>query len=114
MADCIFCKIAEKKIPAKVAYEDDKVLAFHDLSPQAPTHILIIPKKHLGSISEMQDNDRDIVGYLHLIAKKLAAEQKIDKSGFRLIINNGPDAGQAVEHIHLHLLGGRKMQWPPG
>ncbi|MDD5258459.1 MAG: histidine triad nucleotide-binding protein [bacterium] len=114
MTECLFCKIIEKKIPAKIAYEDDKVLAFHDISPKAPVHILIIPKKHISAVNELTDQDGEIIGYLHLIAKKLAKENKIDKSGFRLVINNGPDAGQAVGHIHLHVLGGRKLQWPPG
>jgi histidine triad (HIT) family protein len=114
MDDCLFCKIIKKKIPAKIAYEDDKVLAFHDISPQAPVHILIIPKKHIASINDLAEQDSEIMGYLHLIAKKLAKELKIEKSGFRLVINNGADAGQAVSHIHLHILGGRKLQWPPG
>jgi len=114
MTDCLFCKIIDKKIPAKIAYEDDKVLAFYDLSPQAPVHILLIPKKHIASINDLPEEDSGIIGYLHLIAKKLARELQIDKSGFRLVINNGPDAGQAVSHIHLHVLGGRKLQWPPG
>lgn len=114
MTDCLFCKIIEKKIPAKIAYEDDKVLAFHDISPQAPVHILIIPKKHIASINDLQENDLAIIGYLHQIAKKLAHELKISTNGYRLVINNGPDAGQAVSHIHLHVLGGRKLQWPPG
>ncbi len=114
MNDCLFCKIIKKKIPAKIAYEDDKVLAFYDINPQAPAHILIIPKKHIASLNDLQEKDSAIIGYLHLIAKKLAQELKIDKSGFRLVINNGPDAGQAVSHIHLHILGGRKLRWPPG
>ncbi|MDD5131185.1 MAG: histidine triad nucleotide-binding protein [bacterium] len=114
MTNCLFCKIVAKKIPAKIAYEDDKVLAFHDIGPQAPVHILIIPKKHISSISDLSGQDCEIMGYLHLIAKKLAKEYKIEKSGFRLVINNGADAGQAVSHIHLHMLGGRKLQWPPG
>jgi len=114
VSECLFCKICGKKIPAKIAYEDDKVLAFHDISPQAPTHILIIPKKHIASINDLSEQDSEIIGYLHLIAKKLAKELRIDKSGFRLVINNGTDAGQAVSHIHLHVLGGRKLQWPPG
>lgn len=114
MNACLFCKIIKKKIPAKIAYEDDRVLAFHDISPQAPAHILIIPKKHLASINDLTEQDSAIIGYLHLIAKKLARELNIAKSGFRLVINNGPDAGQAVNHIHLHVLGGRKLQWPPG
>jgi histidine triad (HIT) family protein len=114
MTDCLFCKIIEKKIPAKIAYEDDKVLAFYDISPQAPTHILIIPRKHIASVNDLQNEDSEIIGYLHLTAKKLAKEHKIEKSGFRLVINNGPDAGQAVSHIHIHILGGRKLQWPPG
>lgn len=114
MTDCLFCKIIEKKIPAKIAYEDDQVMAFHDINPQAPLHLLIIPKKHIASINDLQDRDSAVIGYLHLVAKKLAIEYKIEKAGFRLVINNGANAGQAVDHLHLHILGGRKFQWPPG
>jgi len=114
MADCLFCKIIEKKIPAKIAYEDDKVLAFHDIGPQAPVHVLIIPKEHIPAVDSLTEKHQELVGHIHLIAQKLARELKISKTGYRLVINNGQDAGQAVAHLHLHLLGGRKMQWPPG
>ncbi len=114
MKECLFCKIIEKKIPAKIAYEDDKVLAFHDISPQGPVHILIIPKVHIPSVNELQDSDKEIIGSLFVIASKLAKEYKVDQKGFRLVINNGLDTGQAVAHLHVHLIGGRLMQWPPG
>jgi histidine triad (HIT) family protein len=114
MADCLFCKIIEKKIPAKIAYEDAKVLAFHDIGPQAPVHVLIIPKEHIPAVDALTENHKELVGHMHLVAQKLAKELKISKTGYRLVINNGQDAGQAVAHLHLHLLGGRKMQWPPG
>lgn len=114
MQDCLFCKIAQKQIPAKIFYEDEQVLAFHDINPQAPTHILIIPKKHIAAISDVAEGDINAAGYLLFVAKNIAKKLKIDKTGFRLVINNGPDAGQAVAHLHVHLLGGRPMHWPPG
>ncbi|MDD5492236.1 MAG: histidine triad nucleotide-binding protein [bacterium] len=114
MTDCLFCKIIENKIPAKIAYEDDQVLAFHDINPQAPVHLLIVPKKHIASVNDLLEENVAVIGCLHLIAKKLAKEYKIEKTGFRLVINNGANAGQAVDHLHLHILGGRKLQWPPG
>ncbi|MBU0951368.1 MAG: histidine triad nucleotide-binding protein [Elusimicrobia bacterium] len=114
MSDCIFCKIAEKKIPAAAVFEDDEIFAFNDVNPQAPVHILIIPKKHIPSVMDLKDKDRELIGKIHLVAQALAVKEKVSETGFRLIVNNGPDAGQAVGHLHFHLLGKRKLGWPPG
>lgn len=110
--NCIFCKIINKEIPAAIVYEDDKVLAFNDIAPQAPVHILVIPKKHVDTVDQLAD--MSVVSDLFAVMKKLAAEQGIDKSGYRIVINHGKDAGQAVPHLHFHLLGGRRLAWPPG
>ena len=113
MPDCLFCKIIRGEIPARKAYEDDKVFAFHDVNPQAPTHILIIPKKHISGLDTAGSEDAQIIGYSHLIAVKLGKELGVEQ-GYRTVYNVGPDSGQSVFHLHLHLLGGRKMSWPPG
>ena len=111
--DCLFCKIVEGKIKSRNVYEDDKVLVFEDLNPQAPTHVLIIPKKHISGLKEAQAGDAEIIGYMHLIAAKIGRERSIE-DGYRTVFNVGPNSGQSVFHIHLHLIGGRKMAWPPG
>lgn len=111
---CIFCKIIRKEIPAKIIFEDNKVLAFEDIRPQAPVHILIIPKTHIEKLSDIKEESAAVIGRLTLAANTLADKNKIDKSGYRVVINCGHDAGQAVSHLHLHLLGGRPMGWPPG
>ncbi len=113
MADCIFCKIVQGEVPAKKVYEDEEILAFHDINPQAPVHILIIPKKHIEKIEDINESDAPLIGKLFVVAKKLAKEFNLE-DGYRLVINNGKKAGQAVFHIHLHLLGGRIFSWPPG
>jgi histidine triad (HIT) family protein len=113
MTDCLFCKIIAGKIPAKKVYEDAKAFAFEDINPQASTHVLIIPKKHIIGIDQATEEDAELVGYCQLVAAKIARERKLT-SGFRTVYNVGPDAGQTVFHLHLHLLGGRKMAWPPG
>jgi histidine triad (HIT) family protein len=113
MVDCLFCNIIAGKIPAKKVYEDDRTFAFEDLRPQAPTHVLIIPKKHIVGLDQAMEADADIIGYCQLVAAKIARERQIT-NGFRTVYNVGPDAGQTVFHLHLHLLGGRKMSWPPG
>ncbi len=113
MSDCLFCKIIRGQIPTNKAYEDDRVFAFYDTNPQAPTHILIVPKKHIVGLDQAAPEDADIIGYSHLIAAKLAKERNLDH-GYRTVYNVGPDAGQSVFHLHLHLIGGRKMSWPPG
>ena len=113
-SDCIFCKIVAKEIPAQVAYEDPGVVAFHDINPQAPVHIQIIPKQHIARVSELTTQTLPIVGKLMQVANQLAGEFKISEPGYRLVINCNAGAGQSVFHLHLHLLGGRPMRWPPG
>lgn len=111
---CIFCKIAAREIPADILRETDRVVAFRDLDPKAPTHILLIPKEHLVSLAEIDDGHADMLADIAQSATHLARTEGIDDSGWRLVTNVGPDAGQAVFHLHFHLLGGRPMQWPPG
>ena len=114
MKDCLFCKIAHKEIPSEILYEDDKVVAFKDIEPQAPTHVLIIPKTHYDSILEVTDKDQEIVAHIHKVITQLAKDLKIAEKGFRIVNNCGEDGGQTVKHLHYHLLGGRNLQWPPG
>lgn len=114
MSECLFCSLAEKEIPANIVYEDDNVVAFRDINPQAPTHILIIPRKHIAGNLDITEADAALVGKMIIVAGKLAKEEGIDKSGFRTVFNCGQNAGQWVFHLHLHLLGGRKLNWPPG
>ncbi len=114
MDDCLFCKIIQGDIPSDKVYEDDSVYAFRDINPQAPTHILIIPKDHIPTINDLDASHQSVVGEVMLTAKKLAADEGIANSGYRTVFNCNEDAGQAVYHIHLHLLGGRQMTWPPG
>ena len=111
--DCVFCKIAKGEIPSKKVYEDESVLAFCDLEPQAPVHILIIPKEHIASAEEITPENSAIVAHIYEVAAKLVAERHLD-SGFRIVCNAGKDGGQTVPHLHFHLLGGRSMKWPPG
>jgi histidine triad (HIT) family protein len=111
--DCLFCKMIAGQIPTKKAYEDDKAFAFHDINPQAPMHILIVPKKHIAGLKEATLEDAELIGYCQLVAAKLARERDIE-NGYRTVYNVGPGAGQSVFHLHLHLLGGRKLSWPPG
>jgi histidine triad (HIT) family protein len=114
MAECIFCKIAAKELPATMVYEDEKLVAFRDINPQAPTHIVIIPRKHISSTNELGEDDDNTVGYLARIAARLAGEEEIAERGYRLVLNCGREAGQSVDHLHLHLIGGRRLAWPPG
>ncbi len=111
--ECIFCKIARGEIPSKKVYEDENYLAFHDIDPQAPVHIIIIPKKHIESLNEVSEDEKGMLGDLIILAKRLAKDLGLEK-GYRIVINTGPEGGQAVLHLHLHLLGGREMGWPPG
>jgi histidine triad (HIT) family protein len=111
--DCLFCKIAAKQIPSKIVYEDDDVFAFEDIGPQAPTHILICPRKHFASLNEATAEDRAMLGKLQLVAAELARKRNL-LEGYRTVVNNGSGAGQSVFHLHLHLLGGRTFRWPPG
>jgi len=112
--DCIFCKIINKEIPAKVAYEDDHVMAFYDINPQAPIHLLIVPKKHIASIMEINEKNKGLLDEIVRVAQNLARENNLDKKGFRLVVNTGEEGGQTVNHLHFHLLGGRFLTWPPG
>lgn len=114
MNDCIFCKIVNNEIPSQKVYEDKNLFAFNDINPQAPIHILIIPKKHIEKFSSMEEADKELIGLMFLAAKKIAKDKGIDKVGYRIVGNCEKDAGQLVFHIHLHLLGGRKFGWPPG
>jgi histidine triad (HIT) family protein len=113
LQDNLFLKIIERKIPANIVYEDDQCLAFRDINPQAPVHVLIIPKKVIRTHADVTDADKSLLGHLHLVAKKLANELGLS-SGYRLVLNCLESAGQTVPHLHLHLLGGRDMKWPPG
>ena len=113
MSDCLFCRIITRQIPAKFEYEGNSLIAIQDINPQAPFHLLVIPKKHITHVSEAEENDGLLIGEMVLRAKELACARKLEE-GFRLVFNNGPKAGQSVFHVHLHLLGGRNMTWPPG
>jgi histidine triad (HIT) family protein len=114
MSDCLFCKIAEKKIPSKIVHEDDRCLAFDDINPQAPVHALVIPKQHAASIAELTEADAGLLGHLMLTGAAVAKQKGIAESGYRLVLNTGRNGGQTVFHLHFHLLGGRPMHWPPG
>jgi histidine triad (HIT) family protein len=110
----LFEKIIARQIPADIVFEDDQVLAFRDIHPQAPTHVLIVPKKAIGRIAEAQDTDEKLLGHLLLKAAEVAAKLGLSQTGYRLVINNGRDGGESVPHLHCHILGGRPMSWPPG
>ena len=114
MDDCLFCKIINGEIQASIVYEDDRVLAFNDIDPKAPTHILVVPKRHIASLNELTPQDDEIVGELARRAAAIAKKSGISGGGYRTVFNTNRDAGQTVFHIHLHLLGGRPMHWPPG
>jgi histidine triad (HIT) family protein len=110
---CLFCKIIAGEIPSKMVFEDDLTCAFNDINPQAPTHVLIVPRKHIASLTELGAEDQELIGHLHLVAAQIAGSQG-RSNGFRTVINTGRDGGQTVDHLHVHLLGGRAMHWPPG
>lgn len=114
LTDCLFCKILEKKIPAKIIYEDEKTMAFEDIAPQAPVHIIIIPKEHISTLNDLQPCHNELIGHMTQVAKKIAQNRKIDEDGYRILMNCNAGAGQSVFHIHMHVLGGRRMNWPPG
>ena len=114
MSDCLFCKIIDREIPASIVYEDDRVLAFNDVNPQGPTHVLIVPKRHIASLNDLAPDDDRIVGEVVRRAAAIAGELGIAAGGFRSVFNTNRDAGQTVFHIHLHLIGGRSLTWPPG
>jgi len=112
--ECIFCRIASGEIPSKVVFEDDELFAFRDINPVAPTHILVIPKRHIPTLLDLRPGDAELVGRMILLANRLALDEGIAEKGFRLVLNCNRGAGQSVFHIHLHLIGGRDMEWPPG
>jgi histidine triad (HIT) family protein len=114
MENCIFCKIVDRSIPAKIVFENEKIVAFEDLHPQAPTHILIIAKKHIATLNDANVEDQSLLGELILTATAIAKDRHISSSGYRVVINTNPGAGQSVFHIHFHLIGGRSLAWPPG
>ena len=114
MSKTLFEKIAAREIPAVIVYEDDFVIAFRDINPQAPTHIVLVPKKPIPRIAEAEEDDQSLLGHLMLKAAVVAEEAGLGKNGYRLVINNGPNGGETVPHLHCHILGGRHMQWPPG
>lgn len=114
MSDCIFCKIIDGDIPSDVVYEDEDVFAFKDLNAQAPLHVLIIPKMHIATINDLETNNADVIGKLYLAAKKIATDEGYADNGYRVVMNCGEAAGQSVFHLHLHLLAGRPLNWPPG
>ena len=114
MSDCLFCKIAAGEIPSQKVYEDDRILAFRDINPEAPVHILLIPKEHIGSVNELTAENSGVVAYIFQKAAELASELGIAESGYRIVTNCGEDGGQSVGHLHFHLLGGRGLAWPPG
>ncbi|MBI5195258.1 MAG: histidine triad nucleotide-binding protein [Nitrospirae bacterium] len=111
---CLFCKIIDRKIPSKFVYEDEHVFAFEDINPQAPVHVLVVPKKHISTMLEAGPDNNELIGRLFQAANKIARDRNIAERGFRLVLNCNSEAGQSVYHIHLHLLGGRIMHWPPG
>jgi histidine triad (HIT) family protein len=113
MDDCLFCKIIAGEIPSKKVYEDDRVFVFEDIKPVAPTHVLIVPKRHFAGLNVAEATDAEIIGYCHLIAARIGRERQIE-NGYRTVLNVGPGSGQSVFHLHLHLIGGRHLAWPPG
>jgi histidine triad (HIT) family protein len=114
MADCLFCKIIQREIPAAIVYEDDRVLAFNDINPQGSTHVLVVPKRHIATLNDLSPDDDQTVGEIVRRAAAIAAERGIAAGGYRTVFNTNRDAGQTVFHIHLHLIGGRSLAWPPG
>ena len=113
MADCIFCMIAKAEIPSNIVYEDDKLICFHDLEPQAPVHVLVIPKKHIESLDDVKEEDKELMGHIMFTIHEIAAKLGLE-NGYRVVSNNGEDAFQTVKHLHFHILGKRKLTWPPG
>jgi len=114
MEDCIFCKIVNKDIPAELIFEDEQIVAFNDINPQAPIHILIIPKEHFASLNDIPEEKKELLSHILLKARQIAQNIGIEENGYRIVLNTARDSGQEVFHIHFHLLGGRRMTWPPG
>jgi histidine triad (HIT) family protein len=111
---CIFCRIVANQATANILYRDQQVTAFRDMNPVGPSHLLIVPNRHIESLNDLQDEDDGLMSYMFMVARKLAAKEGVDQSGYRLVVNTRQDAGQSVPHLHLHLIGGRAMSWPPG
>jgi histidine triad (HIT) family protein len=114
MEDCLFCKIVNKEIPSELIFEDDRIVAFNDINPQAPIHILIIPREHFASLNDVPEEKKDLLGHILIRASQIAQNVGIKERGYRIVLNTARDSGQEVFHIHFHLLGGRRMTWPPG
>ncbi|GJL55912.1 MAG: histidine triad nucleotide-binding protein [Nitrospirales bacterium] len=114
MSDCIFCGIVDSSIPSTTVYEDDECLAFEDLNPQAPVHVLVIPKRHVIALSDVQESDRNLLGQVMLACSRVAQQKGLPEHGYRVVTNIGKEAGQTVFHLHFHVLGGRRLTWPPG
>jgi histidine triad (HIT) family protein len=114
MTDCLFCRIASKEIPARIVYEDERILAFEDIRPQAPVHVLLIPKAHWASLNDVPEDEQGLFGEILLKAQEIARLKGIRESGYRIVLNTAADSGQEVLHLHFHILGGRRMTWPPG
>ncbi len=114
MQECVFCNIISKKMPAEFVYENERVVAFRDINPQAPVHILIVPRKHIATTNDVGEADKDLIGEMILVAKQVAQQEGVAESGYRLVMNCNEHSGQEIYHLHLHLLGGRRMTWPPG
>lgn len=114
MCECIFCKIVSGEIPCSKVYEDDSVLCFNDINPEAPQHVIIIPKKHIKSLNDLDADDANLIGHIFMVAKEISKKLNIEKDGYRIVNNCGSNGGQSVNHMHFHLLGGRMMKWPPG
>jgi histidine triad (HIT) family protein len=112
--ECLFCKIASGELPAEIVYEDERCVAFKDINPQAPVHILVIPKRHVGNMAALEEADEALAGHLVRVCAQVAKEAGVEEGGYRVVANVGPDAGESVPHLHLHVLGGRKLAWPPG
>jgi histidine triad (HIT) family protein len=114
MSGCIFCRVAAHELPARILYEDEHCLVFHDIRPKAPVHLLVIPRKHIASLNEASDEDKMLLGHIMTVVSRMAKEQGVDGSGYRAVINTNEEAGQTVFHLHVHILGGRVFHWPPG
>jgi histidine triad (HIT) family protein len=112
MESCLFCRIASKELPSKIAHEDDQVVAFHDINPQAPVHVLIVPRKHIATLNDVQPADAPLLGHMFQVAKKMAEQYGVEQNGYRTVFNVNADAGQTVFHLHLHVIGGRRLSWP--
>ena len=114
MDNCLFCRIASGEVPSKIVYQDQDVVAFADINPQAPTHVLLVPRRHIASVADLTPEDGPLLASLFIVATKIAREMGLAERGYRIVVNQGPDAGQSVFHLHFHLLGGRRLGWPPG